>query len=522
MFQRLCLSCGRLFCLILFIAVNEQASAQNSMKQTASGLRYSIVKPGKGNLPVKGSQLSVLYTLKLASNDSIITTYNDAAKPFHFLYGEGAVLPGLNEAAGLLKPGGEINVEIPPTLGYGSRRVGKIPPSSTLTANLKLLSFVNVFYPYEKQQPIVLGHNVKKYLIRKGRGAYPGRNDDVMLKFTGYYLTADGNRKIFDQSPHNQTVSFQRNAGQLLQGLETAIASMKEGEMATFIIQPEAAFGNQQRGEVPPNTVVMFDVELTGFKNPFFDFSATDTVTLNNGLQLIWLKRGAGAHPGDNDIVSLQFVSYFMDEDSNRIIYDRTVENHPYRLRVGNKNSIEGLRMALRQMRPGAALRAIIPAPIAYGEKTVGRIPPGSTIFYDIEMKDTVQPIRFLHGAQDSIVDKSGVVVYPFTDGKGSRIEEGSMVLVHFNGYYLNEDGHEVIFESTPEKGNPFQFVFGKDAVLEGWKHAFQYLKEGQLAKIFIPAKCAYGAKGVDQVIPPNTDIYFDLQVLKVVKQPAN
>ncbi len=506
----------------LLTALQLPAFAQENMRKAASGLHYSILQAGKGRLPVKGDRVAVLYTLRLAQNDSIIADYKDASNPFVFLFGEGAVLQGLNEAAGLLKPGGEIEVLIPPELGYGTRKVGKIPASSALHANLKLLSATPAFYSYDKKKEVALATGVTKYLIAKGKRKFPGRNDDVWLNFTGYYINENGNRQVFDQSPEGHPLSFQRNSGQLLPGLETAIASMSEDEKATFIIQPEAAFGNQQRGELPPNSTLYFDIELAGFKNPFFEISSADTMQLQGGLKIIPLKSGAGAHPAANDIVQLHYIAYFIDADSNKVIYDRTGNDQPYRLRVGNKNTIEGLRLALQQMRPGAAFRAIIPAALAYGEKTVGRIPTGSTIFYDVMMSDTMEPIRFLHGAKDSIVDKSGVVIYPFSDGKGKTIEDGNLVAVHFNGYYIDESGKEVIFESTPEKGKPFQFVLGKDAVLEGWRAAFKYLKEGQLVKIVIPAALAYGAKGVDQVIPPNTDIRFDLQVLKVMKQPAN
>ena len=119
-----------------FLAQNASAPG---VVTTASGLQYSIVKSGPASGPHPGATdtVSFDYEGKLLNGETFDSSYTDG-KPL-----EGQVnkfVPGFSEALQLMRPGDEWIVWIPPTLGYGSKQVGPIPPNSVLRFKLALHS----------------------------------------------------------------------------------------------------------------------------------------------------------------------------------------------------------------------------------------------------------------------------------------------------------------------------------------------------------------------------------------------
>ncbi|MGA1597696.1 MAG: FKBP-type peptidyl-prolyl cis-trans isomerase [bacterium] len=121
--------------------------------------------------------------------------------------------------------------------------------------------------------------------------------------------------------------------------------------------------------------------------------------------------------------------------------------------------------------------------------------------------------------ALDSVFKKTrtGLEFYQERPGDGPKIEEGAKVKVHYEGW-LAEDYK--LFDSSRKKRKPFEFEFGRGDVIAGWEEALKDIREGTKLQIKIPAKLAYGAQGIPQLdIPPNADLIFKVEVLKV-EQP--
>ncbi len=74
-------------------------------------------------------------------------------------------------------------------------------------------------------------------------------------------------------------------------------------------------------------------------------------------------------------------------------------------------------------------------------------------------------------------------------------------------GRFLN--GKE--FDSSKKRNQPFEFKLGKGEVIAGWDEGVAQLSKGQKADIFIPSSKAYGARGAGSIIPPNTDLLFEV-----------
>jgi FKBP-type peptidyl-prolyl cis-trans isomerase len=112
---------------------------------------------------------------------------------------------------------------------------------------------------------------------------------------------------------------------------------------------------------------------------------------------------------------------------------------------------------------------------------------------------------------KDAITTKSGLKYIDVKVGTGQEAEPGDTVLVHYTGTLTN--GKK--FDSSVDRGQPFEFHLGAGEVIKGWDEGVAGMKEGGKRKLVIPAKLAYGpqAKGS---IPPNSVLLFDVELLKV------
>jgi FKBP-type peptidyl-prolyl cis-trans isomerase len=104
----------------------------------------------------------------------------------------------------------------------------------------------------------------------------------------------------------------------------------------------------------------------------------------------------------------------------------------------------------------------------------------------------------------------SGLKYIVMQEGQGNKPVATSNVKVHYTGMLL--DGK--IFDSSVQRGETIDF--GLNQVIKGWTEGVQLMPEGSKYKFYIPSNLAYGERGAGGVIPPNADLIFEIELIKI------
>lgn len=96
--------------------------------------------------------------------------------------------------------------------------------------------------------------------------------------------------------------------------------------------------------------------------------------------------------------------------------------------------------------------------------------------------------------------------------GKGSEVKKGDTVVIHYTGTF--DDGEK--FDSSVDRGIPFETKIGVGYVIAGWDKGVPGMKKGGKRKLYIPYTLGYGEEGAGNVIPPLADLIFEMELLEI------
>jgi FKBP-type peptidyl-prolyl cis-trans isomerase len=231
----------------------EEYISQNNLQATAleNGVYIIIHDAGSAIRPDLDQVVDVSYTGRLT--DGYVFDSND---DFKALLGD--VIQGWYIGLKEIGEGGSCTLIIPHKMGFGDISNGPIPPKSTLVFEIELK---NVFSTRTVEEYILdnnlntieLDKGVQLAIHSEGNEVRPSLESEITVNYTGKFT----NELIFDRAEN-----IKLKLKNLIEGWQIGLQEIGEGGSCTLILPSDVAYGSSGAGTIPPNTPIVFNIEL--------------------------------------------------------------------------------------------------------------------------------------------------------------------------------------------------------------------------------------------------------------------
>ena len=226
-----------------------------------------------------------------------------------------------------------------------------------------------------------------------------------------------------------------------------------------------------------------------------------------SGLKYEIIKMGDGEKPQATDKVTVHYHGTLIDGT----IFDSSIDRGQT-ITFGLNQVIKGWTEGLQLMPIGSKFKFTIPPELGYGERNMGAIPPNATLIFEVELFDIKKPFVDTDFSKPGLETtlESGLRYIEHIKGDGELTKTGNSVIVHYSGFLSS--GQK--FDSSHDRGQPFNFTLGGNQVIKGWEEGLLNMKKGGKRTLIIPPELAYGSKGAGGVIPPNATLVFEVELV--------
>jgi peptidylprolyl isomerase len=114
------------------------------------------------------------------------------------------------------------------------------------------------------------------------------------------------------------------------------------------------------------------------------------------------------------------------------------------------------------------------------------------------------------------VTTASGLQIIDTKVGTGASPRTGQTCVMHYTGWLYDNGAKGKKFDSSVDRGEPFEFKIGTRQVIAGWDEGVASMKVGGKRTLIIPAALGYGAQGAGNVTPPNATLMFDVELLGI------
>lgn len=116
----------------------------------------------------------------------------------------------------------------------------------------------------------------------------------------------------------------------------------------------------------------------------------------------------------------------------------------------------------------------------------------------------------------NQMTTETGLIIEDTVAGTGAAPKTGQTCVMHYTGWLYKDGARAEKFDSSVDRGQPFEFPIGTGRVIKGWDEGVASMKVGGKRTLIIPPQLGYGARGAGGVIPPNATLIFDVELLDV------
>jgi peptidylprolyl isomerase len=131
-------------------------------------------------------------------------------------------------------------------------------------------------------------------------------------------------------------------------------------------------------------------------------------------------------------------------------------------------------------------------------------------------LADAAFTAAMAQAAGKPVTTPSGLQIIDSKVGTGASPKTGQTCVMHYTGWLYENGAKGKKFDSSVDRGEPFEFPIGRGQVIAGWDEGVATMKVGGKRTLIIPAALGYGARGAGGVIPPNATLIFDVELLGV------
>lgn len=222
-------------------------------------------------------------------------------------------------------------------------------------------------------------------------------------------------------------------------------------------------------------------------------------------LDVITLQAGNGQQAQNGDMLKMHYTGWVYDvsaKDNKGKSFDSSLKrNKPFVFELGAGEVIKGWDQGLVGMKVGGKRRLVIPADLGYGKRGTGPIPGNATLLFDVELLNVIR-----------------LQVKDLRVGTGRKVKKEDKLTLHYVGWVYDEsapDGKGAKFDSSIDRGVPFNLRIGMGRVIKGWDKGLIGMQKGGLRRLIIPSELAYGKQDLG-VIGPHSTLVFDVQLMQV------
>ena len=129
---------------------------------------------------------------------------------------------------------------------------------------------------------------------------------------------------------------------------------------------------------------------------------------------------------------------------------------------------------------------------------------------------DTAQTAPAPTKEKKMITTVSGLKYIDTVEGSGASPVTGKTCVMHYTGWLWDGKAKGAKFDSSVDRGQPFEFTIGVGQVIKGWDEGVGTMKVGGKRTLIIPSILGYGSRGAGGVIPPNATLCFDVELLGI------